>query len=74
LDSCRASFITWAHHSGSNTIEGPHAHLKDRLKQALLLRGSTDFADPDAYRRFIDERIGQTNAARRKAVESNDRI
>jgi hypothetical protein len=56
-----------AHENGS--IEGSHAHLKDRLKQALLLRGSADFADLDAYRRFIDERIGQTNAARRKAVD-----
>jgi hypothetical protein len=56
-----------AHENGS--IEGPHAHLKDRLKQALLLRGSADFADLDAYRRFIDERIGQTNVARRKAVD-----
>jgi hypothetical protein len=56
-----------AHENGS--IEGSHAHLKDRLKQALLLRGSADFVDLDAYRRFIDERIGQTNAARRKAVD-----
>ena len=25
------------------------------LQQALLLRGSRDFADLDAYRRFVDE-------------------
>ena len=56
-----------AHENGS--IEGPHAHLKATLGQALLLRGSTDFDDLDSYRRFIDEIVGRRNAARRKAVE-----
>jgi hypothetical protein len=56
-----------AHENGA--IEGPHAHLKVTLQQALLLRGSRDFADLDAYRRFVDEVVGRTNAARRKALE-----
>ncbi len=56
-----------AHENGS--IEGPHAHLKAALAQALLLRGSTDFDTIDAYRRFIDETIGWQNAARRRAIE-----
>jgi hypothetical protein len=29
----------------NGAIEGPHAHLKRSLQQALLLRGSSDFAD-----------------------------
>ena len=56
-----------AHENGA--IEGPHAHLKRALEQALLLRGSADFADLAAYRRFIDEVIGRANASRRKALE-----
>jgi hypothetical protein len=56
-----------AHENGS--IEGPHAHLKAALAQALLLRGSADFDALDDYRRFVDEIVGRQNAAHRKAVE-----
>jgi hypothetical protein len=56
-----------AHENGS--IEGPHAHLKAAVRQALLLRGSSDFADLDAYRRFVDEVVGRANAGRRKLLE-----
>jgi hypothetical protein len=56
-----------AHENGS--IEGSHAHLKVALQQALLLRGSGNFADLDAYRRFVDEVVGRANAGRRKALE-----
>ena len=40
-----------AHENGS--IESPHGHLKKALEDALLLRGSRDFDDLDAYRRFV---------------------
>jgi hypothetical protein len=56
-----------AHENGA--IEGPHAQLKRSLQQALLLRGSSDFVDFEAYRRFIDEVVGHANARRRKALE-----
>jgi hypothetical protein len=56
-----------AHENGA--IEGPHAHLKRSLQQALLLRGSSEFADLDSYRGFVDEVIGHANARRRKALE-----
>lgn len=56
-----------AHENGA--IEGPHAHLKAALEQALLLRGSSDFTDLDSYRCFVDEVVGRANADRRKAVE-----
>jgi len=56
-----------AHENGA--IEGPHAHLKRSLEQALLLRGSSDFAELDAYRRFVDEVVGHANTRRRKALE-----
>ena len=46
-----------AHENGS--IESPHGHLKKALEDALLLRGSRDFDDLDAYRRFVDEIVGR---------------
>ena len=56
-----------AHENGS--IESPHGHLKKALEDALLLRGSRDFDDLDAYRCFIDEIVGRQNANNRKRIE-----
>jgi hypothetical protein len=58
-----------AHENGS--IESAHGHLKQALEDALLLRGSRDFADLDAYRAFVDGVVGRRNAnnARRIALE-----
>ena len=56
-----------AHENGS--IESPHGHLKRALEDALLLRGSRDFADLDAYRRFVDEIVGRRNSHNRKRIE-----
>lgn len=56
-----------AHENGS--IESPHGHLKAVLKDALLLRGTCEFASLDAYRAFIDEIIGRRNAHNRKRIE-----
>ncbi len=40
-----------AHENGS--IESPHGHLKNRIKQALYLRGSFDFASVAEYQALI---------------------
>ena len=56
-----------AHENGS--IESPHGHLKNVIKDELLLRGSRDFTDLAAYRRFIDEVVGRRNARNRKPIE-----
>jgi hypothetical protein len=56
-----------AHENGA--IESPHGHLKKALADQLLLRGSRDFADLDAYRQFVDEVVGRHNARRRKLIE-----
>jgi hypothetical protein len=56
-----------AHENGS--IESPHGHLKMALHDHLLLRGSRDFANLDAYRQFVDEVVGRRNARRRKLIE-----
>jgi len=49
-----------AHENGS--IESPHGHLKSAIRDALLLRGSGNFADLGAYRQFIDEIMSRKNA------------
>ena len=49
-----------AHENGS--IESAHGHLKRALDDALLLRGSRDFPDLDAYRAFVDAIVGRRNA------------
>jgi transposase InsO family protein len=49
-----------AHENGS--VESSHGHLKKTVEDAALLRGSRDFVDLAAYRRFIDEVVGRHNA------------
>jgi hypothetical protein len=56
-----------AHENGS--IESAHGHLKKAVADALLLRGSRDFLDLPAYRRFVDEIVGRRNAHSRKRIE-----
>src|SRR5262249_13354980 len=56
-----------AHENGS--IESAHGHLKQALKDALLLRGTRDFADLYTYRAFVDGIVGRRNANNRKPIE-----
>lgn len=56
------------HENGA--VESAHGHLKRALEQSLLLRGSRDFEDLAAYRRFVAELVGRRNARRREAVEA----
>ena len=42
-----------AHENGR--VESPHGHLKRRIEQALLLRGSTEFESLAAYQAFLAE-------------------
>ena len=57
-----------AHENGA--IEGPHGHLKRAIADALLLRGTPDFVDLAAYRRFLDEFCGRRNANNRKRIDA----
>lgn len=57
-----------AHENGA--IEGPHGHLKRAIEDALIMRGSRDFGDLDAYRRFIDEIIGRINTRNAKQIDA----
>jgi transposase InsO family protein len=56
-----------AHENGA--IESAHGHLKKVVEDELLLRGSRDFVDVDAYRRFIDEVIARRNARNRQRLD-----
>lgn len=56
-----------AHENGS--VEGPHGHLKRAINDALLMRGSSDFDDLAAYRRFVDEIVSRVNARNSKRID-----
>ncbi len=48
-----------AHENGS--IESPHGHLKNRIEQALLLRGSSEFASIGEYQAIIEQAVSRLN-------------
>jgi hypothetical protein len=50
-------------------VEQSHHRFKRAVEQALLLRGSCDFADRGEYERFLREIFGQRNAGRRARFE-----
>lgn len=55
-----------SHENGS--IESPHGHLKRRIEQRLLLRGSSDFIDVPAYRSWLAGVIAEANLGRQAAL------
>ncbi len=57
-----------AHENGA--IESPHGHLKHAIRDALLMRGATDFEDLTDYRSFLDEIIGRKNARNRQRIDA----
>jgi hypothetical protein len=56
-----------AHENGS--IESPHGHLKQAIRDAPLLRASRNFDTLDAYRRFVAEIVGRRNARLAKRLD-----
>ena len=48
-----------AHENGS--VESPHGHFKNRLHQAMLLRGSCDFKSVADYQALIEQVVGKLN-------------
>ena len=47
-------------------VESANGHIKDRLDQALLLRGSREFSSREEYMRFVEQIISRANANRRE--------
>jgi len=56
-----------AHENGA--IESPHGHLKNRIKQALLLRGSCDFDSIAEYQALINRAIAKLNELHTAKIE-----
>jgi hypothetical protein len=57
-----------AHENGA--IESAHGHLKNAIRDALLMRGTRDFDDLEAYRGFIDEIVSRRNARYGKRIDA----
>jgi transposase len=55
-----------SHENGS--IESPNRHLKHRLDQALMVRGSKDFSTLEEYRAFLQNLLQRQNKRVEKAL------
>lgn len=42
-------------------VESPHGHIKRKIRQALLLRGSCDFNSVEEYQAFVDQVVRRFN-------------
>ena len=47
-------------------VESANGHIKDRLDQALLLRGSREFSSREEYMSFVEQIISRANANRQE--------
>lgn len=59
-----------AHENGD--VESSHGHFKTVVDQALLLRGSRDFADREQYERFLERLTDKRNASRRAKLAEEE--
>ncbi len=59
------------HENGA--IESAHGHLKKRIWQALLLRGSNDFESVAAYEAFVSEIVRDINAGKVDKIDEERR-
>lgn len=57
-----------AHENGA--IESPHGHLKNAIRDALLLRGTSQFEDLASYRGFIDEILARKNLRNARRIDA----
>ena len=55
-----------SHENGG--IESPHGHVKNRIRQALLLRGNYDFKSIDDYQLWIQDIVNKHNARNAKKI------
>ncbi len=60
-----------SHENGA--IESPHRHLKNRIHQALILRGNSDFHSVDEYRNFV-RNLNQKHNQRIQKLIREERI
>jgi hypothetical protein len=57
-----------AHENGA--IEGPHGHLKRRIEQALMLRGSHDFDTVGDYQDWLETIVATLNRRNHQLLEA----
>lgn len=55
-------------------VEQRHHRFKTAIDQALMLRGSRDFAGRAAYSQFLEKLFGQLNAGRVQRLEEERRV
>jgi len=55
-------------------IEQRHNRLKTAIDQALMLRGSRDFASLEQYERFLEKMFDQLNAGRRERLREELKV
>lgn len=58
----------------NGTIESDNGHLKRRLEQQLLLRGSRDFVSREAYVEFLNYTLEQANRLRHARLEEELKV
>lgn len=61
-----------AHENGD--VESSHGHLKTVIEQALLLRGSRDFASREEYEGFLDQLMSKRNASRAPRFDEEQEV
>jgi hypothetical protein len=66
--SLKAQAIQAGKGNENGDVEQSHHRFKSALEQALLLRGSRDFAGQDAYVVFLRQLVGQRNSGRQKRL------
>lgn len=52
------------HANENGDVESSHRHIKKAIEQALLMRGSSDFANIDDYIKFVQQEVDFRNAGR----------
>ena len=62
--------IQTGHPQENGDVEQAHHRFRRAVLQALLLRGSSEFAGRDEYRAFLEKLIAQRNAGRRARLAS----
>lgn len=56
-------------------MESLHGHFKKAVEQALLLRGSREFASREAYAQFLQSILAQRNSRRtQRLAEERGRL
>jgi len=55
-------------------VESSHRHFKSAIEQALLLRGSNDFANIDDYTKFVQQHVDFRNAARSQRLAEEHQV